>query len=268
MMKSGSPETGIRHRRWAAPLALFAAVGLGMTSAAVADETHARALLKAMSDYMGAQSAISFSFDTTLAVVTSDLQKLDFASSGAVSISRPDKIRVTRTGGFADVEMVYDGKLLSILGKNLGKYAQVEAPGTIDQLIDRLRDHGVQAPGADLLLSNLHDALIEPVVDVKDLGSGIIDGVECDHLAFRTESVDWQIWIAQGAEPYPCRYVVTSKLLALAPEYRVDVHDWKAGATVAADDFAFDPAGATKGELADLQGIDELPDLNAEGGAP
>ncbi len=240
-------------------------MGFGFTSSALADEGDARALLKAMSDYMGEQQAFSFSFDTTLAVVTSDLQKLDFASSGTVALSRPDKIRVTRTGGFADVELVFDGKQLSILGKNLGKYAQVEAPGTVDELIDRLRDRGVPAPGADLLAANINDTLMEAVVDVKDLGSGVINGVECNHLAFRTESVDWQIWISMGDDPHPCRYVVTSKLLALAPEYRVDVHDWKTGDAVA-DDFSFDPGAATKGELADLKGIDELPDLT-QGGA-
>jgi hypothetical protein len=253
--------------RWRAGiLVMTAAVVAGVPSAS-ADEGDARALLKAMSDYMGAQQAISFSFDTTLAVVTSDLQKLDFASSGAVTLNRPDKIRLTRTGGFADVEVVFDGNQLSILGKNLGKYVQVPAPGTIDQLVDRLREHGAPAPGADLIVSNLNDTLMEAVVDVKDLGSGVIDGVECNHLAFRTESVDWQIWISMGDDPHPCRYVVTSKLLALAPEYRVDVHDWKAGNAVAAEDFAFDPGAATKGTLADLQGIDELPDLSAEGGA-
>jgi hypothetical protein len=164
--------------------------------------------------------------------------------------------------------MVYDGKTLSILGKSLGRYAQIDVPGTVEALIDHLRTRGgVQAPGADLLLANVNDALMEGVVDVKDLGSGIIGGVECDHLAFRTESVDWQIWITMGESPRPCRYVVTSKLLALAPEYRVDIRDWQSGTAVAADDFSFDPGSATKGELADLQGIDELPDLAAEGGA-
>ena len=49
------------------------------------------------------------------------------------------------------------------------------------------------------------------VTDVKDLGSGVIGGKECDHLAFRAKDTDWQIWIAQGDEPYPCRYVITSK---------------------------------------------------------
>ena len=55
------------------------------------------------------------------------------------------------------------------------------------------------------------------VIDVKDLGSGVIGGVECDHLAFRTKEVDWQIWIAQGNRPYPCRYVITSSKVAQAP---------------------------------------------------
>jgi len=253
--------------RWCAGVLLATAATVGGASAASADENDARALLKAMSDYMGAQQAISFAYDSSLAVVTSDLQKIEFASSGTVNLSRPDKIRIARTGGFADVEVVFDGQQLSILGKNLGKYVQVPAPGTVEQLIDRLRDRGIQAPGADLLLENINDALMEPVVDVKDLGSGIIDGEECNHLAFRTESVDWQIWISMGDDPHPCRYVVTSKLMALAPEYRVDVHDWKAGSAVAADDFKFDPGTAEKGELADLRGIDELPDLSGEGGA-
>jgi len=252
-------------RGWRA--GLIAAAIVAGASAAAADENDARALLKAMSDYMGAQQALSFAYDSSLAIITADLQKLEFASSGTVSLERPDKIRITRTGGFADVEVVFDGKQLSILGKDIGKYVQVPAPGTVEDLIERLRDRGVPAPGADLLLANVNDALMEPVIDVKDLGSGVINGEECNHLAFRTDSVDWQIWISMGDDPHPCRYVVTSKLMALAPEYRVDVRDWKAGDAVVAGDFSFDPGAATPGELADLRGIDEVPDLSGEGDA-
>jgi hypothetical protein len=259
-------STILRGSRWRGRLFVVAAIVAGASSAS-ADENDARALLKAMSDYMGAQQALSFAYDSSLAVVTTDLQKIEFASSGTVTLNRPDKIRITRTGGFADIEMVFDGSQISILGKQLGKFVQVPAPGTVDDLIDRLRDRGVEAPGADLLLANINDALMEPVIDVKDLGSGVVNGEECNHLAFRTESVDWQIWISLGDDPHPCRYVVTSKLMALAPEYRVDVRDWKAGSAVAADDFSFDPGTATRGELADLQGIDEVPDLSGEGEA-
>ena len=71
--------------------------------------------------------------------------------------------------------------------------------GTIDHLVDELRDkYHRPVPGADLLLSNVYEQLMPGVTNVKDLGSGVIGGIECDHLAFRTEEVDWQIWIAQG----------------------------------------------------------------------
>ena len=78
-----------------------------------------RALLRAMSDYLAAQNSISFQFDSTLEVVTTDKQKLGFASSGTVDLSRPDKIRATRHGGFANVELTFDGKTVTVLGKDL-----------------------------------------------------------------------------------------------------------------------------------------------------
>ena len=234
-------------------------------SAAFADETHAKNLMKAMSDYMAGQQAIAFDFDSNLEVVTRQNQKLGLASSGAVTLNRPDKIRATRTGGFADVELVFDGKTLTLLGKNVKAYAQAESPGTIDQMVDVLRDkYRRPVPAADLLMANPYDQLMPQVVDTKDLGSGVIRGVECDHLAFRTDDVDWQIWIAQGSKPYPCRYVITSTKVAGAPQYTIDVRGWKTGSEVPADRFdAKLPADARKIEHTGLADFDELPNIFA-----
>ena len=100
------------------------------------------------------------------------------------------------------------------------------------------------------------------VTDVKDLGSGVIGGTECDHFAFRAKETDWQIWIAQGENPYPCRYVITSKEVDQAPQFTMVVRDWKAGAEVAAADFTFKPpAGAKKLDAKDLQTLKETSDL-------
>jgi hypothetical protein len=93
-----------------------------------------------MSDYLAAQKAISFDYDSNLEIVSTQQQKIGLASSGTLTLNRPDKLHATRTGGFANVEMVFDGKTLTLLGKNAKLYAQVEAPGTIDQLVDVLRD--------------------------------------------------------------------------------------------------------------------------------
>ncbi len=237
-------------------------VMLGTSLAVSADEADAKRLLKAMSDYMAAQKALSFEYDATLEVVTKDDQKLALASSGSVILNRPDKVHAARAGGFADVEMFFDGKTLTLLGKNLNLYSQIDVPGTVDHLIDELRiKHNRPLPAADLLLSNAYDELMRDVVDVKDLGSGVIGGVECDYLAFRAGEVDWQIWIAQGDHPYPRRYVITSTFIAGGPQYTIQTRNWKTGKEVAAADFSFrNKTNASKVELENLKGTDELPD--------
>jgi hypothetical protein len=236
-------------------VALLLIVSLGTSVGASADEAFAKNRLKAMSDYLASQKAISFGYDATLEVVTKDDQKLGLAASGIVTLKRPDKIRATRSAGFANVEMLFDGKTLTLLGKNANLYTQVELPGTLDKLIDELRTkYKRPLPAADLLLSNPYDELMRGVIDTKDLGSGVIDDVECDHLAFRKEDVDWQIWIAQGDRPYPCRYVITARDVAQGPEYTIQVRDWKTGDEVAADDFRFkNTTNAEKIDVKDLQ---------------
>lgn len=241
---------------------LSLAILLAASAWVSADETDAKKILKSMSDYMAAQKSISFEFDATLEVVTTDDQKLGLASSGTLNLNRPDKMFVTRTGGFVDIELSFDGKTLTLLGKNLNVYTQLEEPGTIDNLIDELKDtYNQPLPAADLLLSSSYDQLMQDVVDVKDLGSGVVGGVVCDHLAFRTSEVDWQIWIAQGNQPYPCRYVITSKRIDGGPQYSVQMRNWQTGEKVAVADYTFNnQTKAEKVELKDLKSVDDLPE--------
>ena len=51
-------------------------------------------------------------------VITPALQKIQFASSGQITLNRPDMLRIRRTGGYAEVELVFDGKTLSLYGKD------------------------------------------------------------------------------------------------------------------------------------------------------
>ena len=242
--------------------------GLALATGANAQEPNK--LLKAMSDYMAAQTAISFGFDSNLEVVTKDHQKILLASSGTIDLKRPDKIRLTRVGGFANAEIIFDGKTLTVVGKNANAYAQVEIPGTLDHLVDELRDtYHRPVPGADLLLSNVYDQLMPEVTDAKDLGSGVIGGKECDHLAFRTKDVDWQIWIAHGSQPYPCRYVITAKGVDQAPQYSVQIRDWKTGNKVKPDNFAFaNWTNARRIDIKDTGDTDELPKQFRPGATP
>ena len=233
-----------------------------LTSPALAEDDAAR-ILKAMSDYTAGQKSISATFDSDIEVITPDLQKLQFTSSGQIRLERPDKLRIKRTGGYTDVELVFDGKTVSLYGNNAKAYVQADAAGTIDQLIDRLQSTaGGAMPGTDLLPSNSFDELTANVIEARHIGQGVIDGVECEHLAFRGHDTDWQIWIQTGPQPIPRKYVITSKTLAGAPQYTLRIKDWKTDAVADADAFVFKPpAGATKVNLdaGAMMEFDELP---------
>ena len=204
-----------------------------------------------MTDYTAAQKSISATFDSDIEVVTPELEKIQFTSSGKLQLARPDKLRVSRTGGYADVQLVYDGKTVSIYGNNAKAYAQADLAGTVDQLVDLIQSKsGAAMPGTDLLLTNAYDELMSNVIVGQHIGQGVVDGVECEHLAFRGVDTDWQIWIESGARPVPRKYVITSKTLAGAPQYTLRIKDWKTDAVADADTFVFKPpSGVTKVDL-------------------
>jgi hypothetical protein len=227
------------------------------------DEHDAAKILKAMSDYTSTQKSISATFDSDIEVITPELQKIQFTSSGQMKLDRPDKLRIRRTGGYADVELVFDGKTLSLYGNNAKSYVQTDAAGSVDQIIDTLQAHtGAAMPGTDLLLTHSYDELMADVIDSEHVGQGVVDGVECEHLAFRGVDADWQIWIEKGARPVPRKYVITSKTLAGAPQYTLRIKDWKTDPIADADAFVFKPpADATKVSLDSdvMMEFDELP---------
>jgi hypothetical protein len=233
---------------------------------AMAQGDDAGKILKAMSDFMTSQKAFSLTYDSDIEVITTDLQKIQFATSGQVRVIRPNKLHATRKGGYRDVELVFDGKTLSVSSKGSNTFAQLDAPGSIDQVVDLLRDkYAVMAPGADLLFSRPFDILTANVIDAKHIGQGVIDGVECEHLAFRTPETDWQIWIERGARPIPRKYVITSKTVTGAPQYTLRIKKWQPDA--AADAFAFKPPqGAKKVGLEALQVDSVPPGVAATGG--
>ncbi|MCP9819624.1 DUF2092 domain-containing protein [Synechococcus sp. Cruz-9H2] len=262
---------GLRAGACAGLLAIAAgAVGLPGASAA---EPEALALLKGMTTYMAAQQAMSFRYDADLDVVTTEQQRLTLASSGTVSLTRPGRIRSTRSTGFADIETVFDGSTFTLLGKRANVYMQVPFKGTIETLVDELKDkYRRPLPAADLLLPKAYAELTEGVTDVKDLGSGVVGGVECDHLAFRKKDVDFQIWIAQGQRPYPCRYMITSTAVPGSPQYRVQISNFQTGSAAIGQNFTFvPPQGAraiSKDELKTIKSMGELPSHFVQGGTP
>lgn len=256
-------STSGRRRGFLCRAVLASAVlGLALAGAGAARaEDDAAVIVKAMSDYVASQKALSITFDTAIEVVTPQIQKIRFTSSGSLDLDRPNRIHARRTGGYADVEAVSDGKTFTVLGRNVGRYAQFPVEGaTIADIVSALRQGGAELPAADLISGDAFGALMGGVIDAHHIGRGVIDGVECEHLAFRTIDTDIQLWVEVGPKPIPRQLVITSKGVAAAPEYTLRIKNWNASPNFAADAFTFTPpAGAQKVDFAALGAIDEVP---------
>ena len=249
-----------KNRRTLLCLVVATAIGTTILQPASAAGDDAGQILKAMSDYLTSQKTISATYNSDIEVITPDLQKIQFNSSGALLINRPDQIRASRIGGYSDIQMLFDGKTLSVYGRNINRYFQMDFAGSIEKLIETQGEHFVSIPGADLLLPDVYEKLMARVIDAKHIGLGVINNFECEHLAFRTQDTDWQLWVQKGRNPIPRKLVITSKSIGAAPQYTLVISDWKTDVPADPTAFVFKvPVGASKMLLQELKNLDELP---------
>jgi hypothetical protein len=196
-------------------------------------------ILKAMATHLGSLKAFSFNYETDTEIIDNAGQKLQFSASGTMALSRQGKLKVTRKVPESDATIYFDGKMISLYGKTHNVYAQIASPGpTVEEAIGEFRlATGLDVPGADLMVADPYAALTEGAV----IGTAYVDGVKCEHLAFRNREVDWQIWINIGDRPLPMKYVITTKWLTGAPEYSLRMTNWTMDPSLKDSEFAFAP---------------------------
>ncbi len=223
-------------------------------------EPEADRVLKSMSSYLGGLAAFTFDADVDEEYVFRSGEKLQFSAFVSIAVKRPGNVHASRHGGFADLDMTFDGKTFTIHGKRANAYAQIDTPGTIEQMIDSVREQtGFHFAGADLLYSNAAEGLLIDVESGAYWGTTFVNGVECHYLAFRARDVDWQIWIQAGYKPLPMKYVITSKLHLGAPQYSVRLRNWNTSPQLDAKQFSFaPPSGARKLESIPVSALGEM----------
>lgn len=241
-----------RPQRLLLTVLLSAALATGPALGAEGIDPDVDQTLKSMSDFLAANKSFSVKADIDFEVVARAGQKLQLSSFATLTVARPVGLYLERSGIFADVQMYFDGKALTAYSKRNNAYAEFPVTGSNDDAIRGYEfETGIPAPGADLLFSNPYEVLRGGVESATYVGTTRIDGIECYHLAFREENVDWQIWVQTGDTPLPMKYVITSTWDAFAPQYQIRLHDWNLKPKVARNQFDFKPPkDATKVDLA------------------
>ena len=234
---------------WAVPLLSAGAI-----------DPDADKVLRSMSDYLGGLSTFSMNADVDTEIIMNDGQKLQLSSSATLAVERPGRFNFRRKGMFADAEINFDGKVLTLYGRNRNVYFQKEVTGNIDDAIRALESEtGLDVPGADLLFADPYGVLSPGNTRGEYIGTAFVDGVECHHLAFRKNQVDWQLWVKVGSEPVPMKQVITTKWMTGAPQYAVRLRNWNPKASFNQDKFTFSvPKDARKIETIEVNEMGEL----------
>jgi hypothetical protein len=245
--------TSTLHHRLCAGLArvgAISALAVGMLAAQAQPagiDPAAQKLLKASTDFVASQQRFKVDTRNSLEIVLKTGQKIEFNHTTRQSVQRPDKLRSERTGDLVDQVFIYDGKTLTLHNLTDKAYAQVPVPDTLEGMLDYARTKlDVIAPAGDLIYRNAYEILMDGVTDGMVVGKAVIEGVRCDHLAFRAPKVDWQIWIQEGAQPLPRKLVLTTRDMANAPQFSVTITKWDLKPTFGAEAFAFKPPTGTK----------------------
>jgi hypothetical protein len=226
---------------------LIAAASLALAGAADDKKPDGRAVLMRMADYLAKSPAWSVTVHTSYDTVQPDGFKVEWNGIRTVTLRRPDRLRVEseRSDGARNL-VLFDGKTITTFDESARVYAQTSHPGTVDDAVFYfVHDLGMRLPLAVMLLDRMPAELQQRVQAVKYVEKSTTLGTPADHIAAKTPTVDFQVWIAQGDRPLPLRVVLTYKNTQGQPQFRAEFSDWNLDITPSDTLFAFTPpAGA------------------------
>ena len=175
-------------------------------------------------------------------------QKIQYSHVRKLKAIEPKQFWLESTGDITNTTIWKDEKTFTLLDRNNNAYAQIAAPGTIDETMDMLLEkYGVSTPLADLLSDDLYAVLMGNVKTCRYLGLHYAEGIKCHHIAATQKDIDWQIWIDAGDVPQLRKIVITYKQKPGEPQYTAILKSFDATPRLPEDTFTFKaPEGAHK----------------------
>jgi hypothetical protein len=203
-------------------------------------------LLKRMSSTLGSAKAFTYRARSVIEVPARTGQYITLFSSAEVSLKRPDKLRARLSGEAPHFDFYFNGSTASAFAPGGKVYSVTEAPSTIDAMLPELqRETGIRFISAPLLFSNPYEVLTRGLTSGMVVGSTTVHGIPCEHLAFRSLGVNWEIWIESGRRALPWRLAATFTDRTNFPRTVVEFVSWNLSPWLRSGDFVFrKPAGA------------------------
>lgn len=258
MVYLGSAPEGIASPQEAQEVKVIKIEPASQPAEAVLEE-EAVEILKRSTEFLASSVSFRVIAETGFDAVQDSGQRIEFGARRSITVRRPNRARMEfgRRDGVSGM-MILDGSNMWVYNKGENIYATAPQVGDISASIDHaVQELGVAAPLGDFIAGDISATFASKLVSGFIVGDSNIGGVPCDHLAFRTDYLDYQIWIAQGKKPLPQRLVITYREEEGAPQFWAQFLKWEMALSVLGSDFTFTPpAGAEQirfaaGEIAE-----------------
>lgn len=238
---------GCSQSQVAAPPASL--VAQSVAPQAAAEPGNAADILQRMATFLANTSQFTVNLTDNFDVLQASGQKIEFGETRKITLSRPNGLRVELEESNGDKHTVlYDGKDITVFSPTQNVYAQIAKPGGVDDAVKYfLKELHMRLPLAALLLSSFPAEITARTESLDYVERTLIQGVPTHHLAGRTATVDYQVWVAEGAQPLPVRAVLTYKNAEGQPQFSAQFSDWNLNPQIQEAQFAFTPpAGVRK----------------------
>ena len=199
-------------------------------------------VLRAMAAFLTKSKAFAFEAEERFDEIPSGQPRTLLSNVRRVGVQRPNKFAADADGDTLSRSVWFDGQTFSVFDRTQNVYANVSMPGSIDMALDTLAEkYGVDVPLADLLYNDPYTVLTGEVTYSRYLGLHLAAGVLCHHLVFSQPTIEWQIWIDAGDQPFVRQLAISYVREPGEPQYVATLRKWRLLDALPDDLFRFEP---------------------------
>jgi peroxiredoxin len=225
------------------------------------DAPTAESVLRRMAEYYKKAKSLAVDIDREQKIGPNSMK-----TSLVVVIERPNKLAIRTKGAGFGIDVVSDGKTLSLYIPAVKRYTESKAPASLSDISGDPMLQGVLMASlqgtmlVEFTAADPYKALMEGVKTSAYVGEEVLDGARTHHVKCTQDQFDWEAWVAAEGDPLLRKVVVDmTKSIVNTPaaeqlkgqtlELVQTFKGWKVDSALDGKAFAFEPpAGSQKAD--------------------
>ncbi|NCD72361.1 DUF2092 domain-containing protein [Mucilaginibacter agri] len=172
---------------------------------------------------------------------TDDLGLIKRSKDETVYAHFPDKLMIDNKEDNERHALLYNGKKLVYYSFENNSYSLIDSvPNNVLETIQVLsKTYGIEVPAADYFYPSFVDDIKSTATALKLVGTTVVNGEECFHIAGKDSTMSYQFWIKNDLLFLPVKMVIVYNNRPGTPQYEAIYSGWNLNADLPASAFEF-----------------------------